>query len=715
MSDSSNRSHLFRQPYEGRLVTSQSCPHPRPVVSGNGTLVTAFGPTGFHGPQPIPQMQVLCLAGRRLCGPTAPLVRLGQLLRTIEFAGTESEAKSSEQELRPREGIVVSRLVHAAIAECTVSFVCLDENSAAFQTILTNTSGEGVAGVFSVSYRFGDWEGNLPCECYLFPEKLPDLNGMRLRFQIEGRHLGAADLLCDRPVERCSDATSVTLSWSFALPAGESQAISFLWGIGDKLAFRYTPAGWSFDDLLVHQINGWSRFHDLSSVTVGDPELEALREVCLYDLRCNSTPWSIPPLVSPSAWDGRTFHDELYPFLGLINSGQADLARKIPRYRLNTLGKALERSVHRGAKYAWESLEDGGDGSPYGPWLEEHFHMGQFAEAAWQLCLYDNRPETLREFWPLFAGIARYYELNLIRFDGERAYIRECTDYDEAIFPVANGMYTACAAIRSLEIAARVARALGEPEGRWPELARRLRDNLPRLDEEGRYLTAAGAKHRHIAEAGPVFPFRIDPGSEMALRTLDSFCEAVRTDFGLQPGNLPSYGGRRWLWTASHVATAYSLLHQPEKAWAILREAPAATGPALTPAESVGRDGDVALPFFTTSAGALVFSLNSLFVQITDEGETVLPPLPRELANASFTGIAGAGGVAVSGRYRSGRASELTVSAASACSAELLLDRQAFPRGIGSWQAVEETSEEGAFWRVRMKLQQGENVWRAGQ
>lgn len=696
----------------GRLVTGQDCPHPRPVVSGNGTLVTSFGPSGYHTGEPNPGMQVFCLAGRRLKGPTAPLVRYGQVTRSVLVDGEPSEPSRFQQELRPREGLVLSRLEHARLTERTVSFVCLGENSAAFQTTLTNTGGARIEAELRVCYRFGDWAGEIAPGTLIFTEELPALNGMRLRFQIEDEHLGAADLLSDRPVEMSAGERSVTLVWRCDLAPGEHATVSFLWGIGDKRAFRYTPAQWSFEDLLARQKEQWGEFFGRSSVQVGDADVETLRDVCLYSLRCNSTPWSIPPLVSPSQWDGRTFHDELYPFLGLASSGSLDLAGKIPLYRLHTLGKALERSVFRGAKFAWESLEDGRDGSPYGPWLEEHFHMGQFAEAAWQFCLHDGRPGTLRQFYPLISEIARYYELNLVRFDGEKAYVRECTDYDEAIFPVANGMYTACAAIRSLELAARAARLLGEPEGTWDETARKLRANLPCLEAEGRYLTAAGARHRHIAEAGPVFPFRIDPGSEMAARTLDSFCEAVRTEAGLQPGNLPNYGGRRWLWTASHVATAYSLIYQPEKAWAILQEAPRATGPALTPTESVGQGGDLALPFFTTSSGAFVFSLSSLFVQISDGGVTVLPPLPAQLANASYRGIAGAGGLVFSGRFEDGRAAGLTIRAEQDGPAEVLVHRSLLPDGFGGWDSVQDAAEDGAFWRVRLALGQGDNVWR---
>ncbi len=518
------------------FTTNQDCKFPRPVLMGNGELVTAFGPTGYHTDQPNPAMQVFCLAGRRLSGPTAPLVRFGQLRRTLTIDGRSVELGNYEQELRPGDGILISTCAHDSLSERTVSFICLDSNSAAFQTTLTNTGDRAIKGRFVLDYRFGDWEGQLPERCALFFD--PIERGGRIRFGVEDIHLGAVELLCDRELEITGDGPSMSAAWEFEIGPGESESISFLWGIGDKLTYRGTPREWSFDDLLAKQKQDWADFHGASGVNLGNPGLEALRLICLYDVRSNSTPWSIPPAVSPSMWEARTFHDELYPFLGLISSGHAALARKIPTYRLRTLDKAVERSRYRGAKYAWESLEDGRDGSPYGHWLDEHFHMGQFAETAWQLCIYDGSRELAREFYPLFREIADYFLLNMIEPDGEFARMKSCTDYDETFCPVDNGLYTACAAIRSLELAHRLGESMGENPARlaeWRDAAEKLRHNLPRSDSEDRYLTAARAQHRHIAEVGPVFPFRIDSGSPTAHTTLDSFCEAVRTESGLQP------------------------------------------------------------------------------------------------------------------------------------------------------------------------------------
>ena len=372
----------------GLFTINQDTPWQRPSLTGNGELVTAFGPTGYHTEQPIPSMQVFALAGRRTKAVTRPLVRFGQIRRTLEVAGSPSEPLTWNQAIRPLEGVIVTALEHARIQEETLSFVCLDTNAAIFKTRIYNKGYSTVNVRFSVNYRFGDWEGNIPEGTLLAPSAEPERNGASIYFEVEKEHAGKVELLADRPALIRAEGTELELTWTVSLEPGQADVFTIQWSIGDKRSFRYSDKRWSFEERFTHHTYGWKEFMNGSSLEIPDERLMALRQMCLYSLRCNATKWSIPPLVSPSQWEGRTFHDELYAYLGLASSGHADLARNIPNYRLNSLQQARERSAWKGAKFAWESTEDGGDGSPYGPWLEEHFHMGQIAETAWNHCNY---------------------------------------------------------------------------------------------------------------------------------------------------------------------------------------------------------------------------------------------------------------------------------------------------------------------------------------
>lgn len=702
-----------RSPY----WTDKNMTHPRPALTGNGEFVTTFGPTGYHTDDPIREMQVFCLAGRRyLDHPQGPLVRFGRLKRKLIVNGKESESSDFEQEVVPSQGIIISHNPHELVDEDTLSFVRLDDNSAAFHTTIKNKSGKKVKGKLVLGYCFGDWEGRVPEGWHFSIEQVHTGNGIALRFIRGNEHIGVLNLLCDRDAQFTGDGRSFTAEWDFDLKPGASSSVSFLFGIGDRMCYRQMPSKWSFKDLLSRQQEGWREYHSASNVSVGVPGLESLREICLYDIRCNSTPWSIPPCLTPTQWDGRVFHDEFFPFMGLISSGHADLARKIPLFRLHTLGKAVERSRFRGAKYPWEGFENGDDGSPYGHYIDEHFHMSQFGETAWQLCLHNGRKELREEFYPLLREIADYFLLNLVEPDGDLFRIKSCTDFDETVYPVVNGIYTACAAIRSMEIAARVAKELGRNSDKqqvWRKIAEGLRANLPKSSDGARFLTADAALHRHIAEAGVVFPFRVDAGSETALHTLDTFCEAVKTPFGLQPGNTPDYGSRSWLWTTAHIATSYSLIGQPDRALEVLSEAPNATGPGLTPAESLSEKGIMSAPWFTTGGGAYVFALSSLFVQVMDDGATKLPELPSDLPNASFSGLAGGSGLRISARYKSGRARELIIESPRRQTVEILLPDKHFPAAFIRWDVVGGWRREGTFRRVTLKPDKGVSRWTA--
>lgn len=690
----------------GLFTINQDTPWQRPSLTGNGELVTAFGPTGYHTGEPIPSMQVFVLAGRRTKGITCPLVRFGQIMRSLEVGGVPSEPLSWNQAIRPMEGVIVSALEHNQVKEETLSFVCLDTNAAIFRTRLQNRDSSPITVCFSVKYRFGDWAGNITEGTLLAPAAEPGRSGASMYFELESHHAGKVELVADRPAHIRAEGKELELTWTLTLEPGQEDVITTQWSIGDKRSFRYSDRNCSFEERFARHTFGWKEFMNESSVELPDARLMALRQMCLYSLRCNATRWSIPPLVSPSQWEGRTFHDELYAYLGLASSGHGNLARNIPNYRLSTMDKARVRSAWKGAKFAWESTEDGEDGSPYGPWLEEHFHMAQIAETAWNHCNYVGGDSTRALFYPLFREIADYYILNLVEWGDLGAEIRPCTDFDEAIYPVSNGIYTMAAVIDSLQIAFQAGSSLGESEvrlGTWQRTIESLQQNLPMTPDGTMYKSAKGAMHRHIGEAGPVFPFGIFTDTEVAERTLFTLVQALQSGPGLKPGTLPGYDGSRWLWTTAHIATAFNLLKHTTPSWDLLQNAPESAGPGMISCEHINADGSVALPFFTTSAGAFVHALNTLFVVVPGPGITRLNPLPDQLENASFRRLAGAEGLRVSCRYENRRVVSLELWHPLTVEARLELPKEHFAPLAGQL-AVVDLADNPSHWLVNLMV-----------
>jgi len=193
-------------------VHSTDSAYNSPLI-GNGEIVTALGPTGYHnGLCPLEETpnRTIFWAGRRLkdarnsntrfprvppeelIGPTRPLVRFGRLTRTLTIDGVETTDEHWEQTLDCDHGAVVSTLHHGAIREQTRSLVCLTANVLVFHTRLSSPpricsplppregqgEGGGATGVltgdrcthrrlptprvrltFVLEYEFGDAEG----------------------------------------------------------------------------------------------------------------------------------------------------------------------------------------------------------------------------------------------------------------------------------------------------------------------------------------------------------------------------------------------------------------------------------------------------------------------------------------------------------------------------------------------------------------------------
>jgi hypothetical protein len=654
-------------------MSSESGAYMPPVI-GNGEIVTFLSPSGYNADlEHYRWFQHISWAGRRYDTPVSRLVRLGRFMREISVNGQPSRPERWEQEVAPGEGVVRSTLHHHALREETVTFVHLLENAILARTELTNTFSARIAVVFELEYGLRDYMGIAPDVGSVTVEPAP--GGASLRYEIE-KHVGAVEVRTRGDASLTPLDRGCRLHQALDLTPGETRAVEFLIGFGDRTRYYAVPIAWGFDDMLDRHAAAWREFHQRSQLDLGAPEIEALRAACLYSIRSQCTPWSIPPGLSPATWDGRTFHDELYPSLALMSAGHLDLGARPVRYRLHTLDQALERTGWRGARFPWESNEDGTEGGSYGAWMDEHFHMGQFAENAWRHALYSNDAEALAEVFSLLAGIADYFLLNMIERRGGRARIRPCTDYDETIHPVPNGLYTMCAAIRSMELAAQSAAMLGRAEGqaaRWRAAAAELRESIPVTPDGARYCGYDGAPDRHIAELGPIFPFRIDEDSALARATVADFVEALRSDVGWKPGTRPEYDGSRWMWIGSHLATCLAIQGEGNRAFAVLRETAQTAGPGLAPVEQTHADGRVNCPWFTTSAGAFVNAVHSLLVQVDDDATWLLPALPTAIERCSADSLAGRRGIRIALACEGRRITELSVHSPIAQQADIII------------------------------------------
>lgn len=676
-------------------VRSTDAAYNSPLI-GNGEVVTTVGPTGYHNgfcPAQETLNRTIFWAGRRLLdarnvktriarvppeepiGATRPLVRFGRLARTLTVDGRVATDDDWEQTLECDRGAVLSVLNHGPIREQTRSLVCLTANVLLFHTRLENRGEVPVSLAFALEYEFGDAEGRRTPDTRLHirrphPDDLPfgnvegrrtdqtDLQtrpphlreSLRVQYEVEDHmgevHLGRYPLGEIRETEAGGQLTH-----QMELVAGESAELWFWVAVSDRFKYTYFPDFEGVQALLDEHERAWADFWNTSRVEFGNQELEAIYKSCLYDIRCNASPWYVPPGYLSTIWEGRTLHDEFYPFMALLTGNYLDLAERTPNNRLRTLPVAMRRGHGRGAYYAWESTEEGEDSAPYGHWTDERFIAGVFSEEAWRIYLHTRDLDDLARFYPVIRGCAEWLIYDVLRRDESgRLETRLVADANEQIYPVRNSIFLLCAVVRSLQNAARAAELLDVDATRrktWLALAAEVRQMLPAGQTGYRYL---GDQEVLVGshDAAMVFPFPFDVHGKRTYKTLTSIYDAF------QAGRL----NRKlsWIWAVGRLATAFFCQGRADEGYEILCQAPGSVGPFLAPSEQYREQGGPYLAWYTVGAGAFAHAVHTMFVQVLDEGEPILfPALPSAVPGARFERLLASHRVAVSGEVRDGK------------------------------------------------------------
>jgi hypothetical protein len=637
------------------------------ALTGNGELCTTLSPTGFHTPPELAtdiahRTQHFVMAGRRKCGPQHPLINFGTITRSLLVDGKPAPVTTWKQDIDYSLGTVYSEWEYKVLSETTRSCVTLMDNAFLADTVLTNTGDTPHDIRFIVAYQFGE-KG---AEVYSGLTQ----NGIALQYSLED-HLGDIEFdaeivtgegeLNRMPVEAGASATLEA-----RLEPGQSVALSVLLHFSDRMHFEFPLNREHIDEVAERHEQGWRDFWSRSEVVTGHELVDGFRQSALYTLRCQATPWSIPPTLSHPYWGGGTFHDEMYPFFGLLSSNYPELAERIPYFRLTTLPQAKARARGRGALYPWSSTEFGEERDPNGLWLTERFHLGQFAVCIHALWLYERNRLQLDDLYPVLRDLARYFEMNMLERDEQgRLHTKKCVDFDESVGAVTNGPFTICAAIASMEYAADAADELQTDNERatiWRELAAELRLNLPGSGDEEIFQIPEG-KPLHYSILGPVFPFRIDIDSQRARRSAEHIHEICRSTRGWKPGFSEVFDGSNWMWMAGHLGIVHALQGNAELTWEAVRRGPLSAGAFLSPNEHTNGSDIIQVPWFTTGCGGWLYALNALFIQVDEEGTRLLPAVPKDLPNTRFRDLRAEGGVLVSGEFKEGKLVSLTARA----------------------------------------------------
>ena len=174
----------------------------------------------------------------------------------------------------------------------------------------------------------------------------------------------------------------------------------------------------------------------------------------------------------------------------LLSSNHINSAYKIPHFRAEGLAKAIKRasSPHsvRQARYPWETLENGDEGSPIGYWHDHVFHMACIAMGEYYYYKYTGDNQFLiEEGYPVIKACAMFYINQMLCevADGSLK-VGKCTDLERLGASVPNGYMTACGIIKTIQIFCETANILGLDEANeYSHFAKRLYDALPMTEK----------------------------------------------------------------------------------------------------------------------------------------------------------------------------------------------------------------------------------------
>lgn len=382
-----------------------------------------------------------------------------------------------------------------------------------------------------------------------------------------------------------------------------------------------------FDKLFADHKNGWAKYWEGSHISIPNKEIEKTYYTGLYHQRCNSTKWSLPVGVFCSShWNGRFFGwDEAFNSMSLATSGKFEHSRKPSEFRTKNLNSAIFRvnkngaKRQSGAKFVWESLEDGHEGAPLGFWIDHIFHMSNMVMATWGHYLYTNDKDFLKKNYELMVESALYYTQNHIYENNGKLIIGRCTDLERMGEAKLNPFMTSCGIIYTLEKTAAAADILGvdkELAKEWRRIAAELRKSLPNDGEK--YVPYENSKDYSIGSVGGFYPYNV-------LDTNDKFAKTAVYEFHKNidnGGNMYAMGKSVNAWYAGWMSSALVNFNDKTNPEQLLAGAAKETGSFYDTYEINEPDIKVQrCPWFSTGSGNYVYALNQMLARSCENGE----------------------------------------------------------------------------------------------
>jgi len=658
-----------------------------PPVLGNGSLCLQVDYQGSQVQRPYAQMVPGILwAGRRYNLPGAQLVPFGRFEQKLSCAGQTYEAPSRwTQSLNTQDGLVACQCDYGdSLTVETTVFVHLDENLVAVRKRILSKDPAARTVQIEFKHQFSPpGDANVPPRRMKMRPRLgADSASVEIPYQLDGLREcdGLVTLLADTPVTAQIDKASFTLTADLSIDAATPKEITFYLLFADSLDDKDYQARLArmksliktqrFAGVLESHKQAWARYWDKSYVRLPDLRMEQTYNTSQYHLLTNATKWSFPVALFNTHWCGKFFGwDEMFVFLAMASSNHLDISKRVPDFRHAILAKAVQRTAHYGrpgsygARYPWETLEDGSEGSPPGFWYEHIFHMSTIAVSAWFQYLYTGDLDYLKTTsYPIIRECADFYAAQMVYAAPDGGLIvGKCTDLERLGPARLNPFLTSCGVIFTLETASQAAGLLGLDQERaasWKETAQKLRQSLPH--DGNRYVPYAGCQEASIAVLGGLFPYPVfDASNELQKNAVYGF---VRE--GIHSGNMYPVGKSVCAWYNGWMATALAALGDKKETARLLADTVNGTG-CFSEIFEINEEAVVMRPWFSTAEGNFVYALNQMLLQCRDGQILVAPAVPDAWNTYAFK-LACFGNLVATVAVNDGRLTELTLTSGDA-------------------------------------------------
>lgn len=657
-----------------------------PMVS-NGSLCMSIDYQGGQSQRAVAGMTPgICWAGRRYGPPHDQLVPFGHFEQKLSVDGKACAAPATwTQTLNTKAAVVTCRNDYDnGLSVETAVFTPLSHDLIVVKKrFLASSAGVRVARM-AFHYQFTPpGNGNHAPRRVTGTCAWNEASGSaEFRYRADGYRPcdGVISVFSDKTAAAAIDKQAVTLSSEITLDAAKPLEVTTYLLFADSLdgkdylqraaKLRELARQQGYDGLLAAHQKAWAAYWDESYAHVPNERLERVYCTAQYHLRANATQWSFPVGIFNTHWAGRFFGwDELFCYQALASSNHLAISRRCPEFRFAGLQKALYRNSHYGkpgtygARYPWETLEDGSEAAPPGFWMEHVFHMSNIALAAWLQHLYTDDAEYLRTTgYPVIKECARFFLANMVYEapDGGM-FIGKCTDLERLGPARQNPFMTSCGAITTLEAATQAAALLKTDEAEaaaWKHAAAKLRESLPHDGQ--RYVPYAGCKEESVASLGGLFPYPLF--DETNVRQRNAVLHFVA--HGRAFGNMYQVGNSVCAWYLGWMAAALATLGDKTEPVKLLDEA----------AEGAGRFGEMfeineakvsRTPWFATASGNVVYALNQMLVQSRDDRIRIAPAVPETWKEYSFE-LACYGNLVATVAVKDGRLARLVLTPGAA-------------------------------------------------